>query len=99
MNDQMVKTLERILESSRERAAYDELRNASTPYRPDCRECDGTGWKILTTGKATTKGGIEVTASESVPIATRCPRGCKPKMQRTKSAQPAEAPRSTFGGN
>ena len=91
MNDDLKATLERILATAQDRAAYEELRGDSPAYKPDCVECDATGWKMLTSGKVTTAGGHEMVATSMVPVATRCPRGCRPPMtgKRAAKAQPS----------
>ena len=90
VNDGLKATLDRILASAQERAAYDELTNHGRSFKAPCVKCDDTGWMLLTSGRVTTQGGMEATASEAVPVARRCAAGCKPPTsgRKTTKAEP-----------
>ena len=100
MNDGLKATLDRIMQAAQERAAYDELSNHGRTFKAPCVKCDDTGWMLLTSGRATAAGGLEVTASEAVPVARRCAAGCKPPMSGKRTVKkPTGAARRDFGGD
>ena len=71
----LTETLDSILDKIRHRHAMEELAGGPTHKAP-CKSCDGTGWEMLTVGRVTTAGGMDVQATVYAPVAQRCPKGC-----------------------